>query len=125
MTTELAPPRGHGLVRVAHSLRQHITRPSLWTRSAGTDFWANLGPNFPGIAADELLTDYGWTLSTPPTYTQGTLADLLSSADVGTPNIAAVDTAADLFPGPQSFGDYEDGRPAGQFLGHMPTQLCL
>jgi len=125
MTTELSPPKGHGLVRVAHSLREHVTRPSLWTRSAGTDFWANLGPTFEGIAADELLSNYGWTLSTPPTYTPGTLADLLSSADVGTPNIAAVDTAGDFFTGPQIFGDYEHGLLAGQFLGYMPTKLCL
>src|SRR3989304_1280717 len=114
MTTELAPPKGHGLVRVAHSLRQHITRPSFWTRSAGTAFWANLGPNFPGIAADELLTDYGWTLSTPPTYTQGTLADLLSSSDIGTPNIPAVDTAGGFFSRPHIFGGYEHGLPAGR-----------
>ena len=125
MTTELAPPRGHGIVRVAHSLRHHILRPSLWTRSAGTDYWANFGPTFAGIAADELLTNYGWTLTTPPTYTQGSLADLLSSADVGTPNIAAVDTAGDYFTGPQVFGDYEHGLLAGQFLGYMPTKLCF
>src|SRR3990167_2920820 len=97
-----------------NSNRIHITRPSLWTRSAGTDFWVNFGPTLAGITADELLTDYGWTL-TSITLTQGTLADLLASADVGTPNIAALDAASDLLLSPPIFGDYGHGLLAGRF----------
>src|SRR3990167_2311936 len=104
--------------------RVHITRPSLWSRSSGTDFWANPAVGFAGIAADELLTDYGWTL-TSITLTAGSLADLLSSADVGTPNIAALDAGSDLLLGPSIFGDYGHGLAAGQFLGYMPTKLCF
>ena len=124
MTTDLAPPKGHGVVRVSHNLRRHVSRPSLWTREPGTDFWLKPGVGMPGIAADELLTDYGWTL-TSITQTAGSLGDLLSSADVETPNIAALDAASDLLLGPLIFGDYASGLLAGQFLGYMPTKLCL
>src|SRR3990172_9735541 len=48
---------------IASPGRIHIPRARLWTRSAGTDFWVNFGPTFDGIAADELLTNYGWTLT--------------------------------------------------------------
>ncbi|HLE80170.1 MAG TPA: hypothetical protein VJA25_02635 [Dehalococcoidia bacterium] len=125
MATELAPPKGHGLVRVAHNLRQHITRPALWTREPGTDFWVNFGPTMAGAAGDELIaTDWGWTL-TSITLTAGSLGDLLSSADVGTPTIAALDAGSDLLLGPSIFGDYGHGLQASQFLGYMPTKLCL
>ena len=105
--------------------RQHVARPALWTRSSATDYWANFGATgWPGIAADELLTDYGWTL-TSITSTVGSLADLLTSADVGTPTIAALDAGSDLLLSPTMFGDYGAGLLAGQFLGYAPTKLCL
>ena len=104
--------------------RQHVTRPSLWNRSAGTDFWFLSGASLAGIAADELMTDYGWTL-TSITSTAGSLADLLSSADVGTPTISALDAASDLILSPTIFGDYAHGLQAGQILGHTPTTLNL
>ena len=104
--------------------RVHVTRPSLWTRAAGTDFWMKPDINFAGGAADELLTDNGWTL-TSVTLTAGTLAALLSSADVGTPSIAALDAGSDLLLSPSIFGDYAHGLMAGQFLGYTPTTLNL
>lgn len=104
--------------------RQHVTRPSLWSREVGTDYWFSAGVGGAGIVADELLTDYGWTL-TSITRTDGTLADLLSSADVGTPNIFALDSASDLFLSPAIFGDYASGLRAGQILGYTPTRLNL
>src|SRR3989304_1922478 len=101
--------------------RVHVTRPSLWNRSAGTDFWLLASASLAGIAADELMTDYGWTL-TSITNTAGTLADLLSSADVGTPNIMALDAASDLILSPPIFGDYAHGLQAGGILGYTPTR---
>ena len=104
--------------------RVHVTRPSLWSRSAGTDFWIMAGVGTPGIAADEALTDYGWTL-TSITQTAGTLADLMSSADTGTPNIMALDAASDLLLSPSIFGDYGHALQAGAILGYTPTTLNL
>ena len=113
---ELIP--GHRVNRV------HVTRPSLWSRSAGTDFWLLGNASLAGIAVDELMTDYGWTL-TSVTNTAGTLADLLSSADVGTPNIMALDGLNDLILSPPIFGDYAHGLQAGQILGYTPSTLNL
>ena len=116
---------GTGLIIPAPASRRvHVTRPSLWTRAAGTDFWLKPDINFAGGAADELLTDNGWTL-TSVTLTAGTLADLLTSADVGTPSIAALDAGSDLLLSPSIFGDYGHGLMAGQFLGYTPTTLNL
>ena len=103
--------------------RVHIVRPSLWTRSAATDYWANFGPTWLGIAADELLTDNGWT-STSMTLTAGTLGDLLSSADPGS-SIAITDATTDEIISPSLFGDYGHGQMAASILGYNPTKLNL
>ena len=115
---------GTNMIVPGNIQRQHVTRPSLWTRSSGTDYWIKAGVGVAGIAADEALTDYGWTL-TSITSTAGTLADLLTSAGVGTPNIMALDAASDLLLSPSMFGDYAGGLQAGQILGYTPTTLNL
>jgi len=96
----------------------------MWSREVGTDYWFTAGVGFEGIAADEILTDYGWT-ATSVAQTAGTLADLMTSADVGTPNIAALDAASDLLLSPAIFGDYASALRAGAILGYTPTTLNL
>ena len=104
--------------------RQYVLKAQDWNRAAGTDFWYFGGPASHGAAGDDLITDFGWT-ATSITSTQGTLADLLSSADVGTPNISALDAASDLLVSPTIFGDYAHGLQASKILGYYPTRLCL
>ena len=102
--------------------RIHVNRAAHWTRTPGTDFWYI--EREAGTAADDLITNYGWT-TTALSYTVGTTADLLSSADVETPGITVLDAASDLLLSPSIFGDYSHGLAAGNILGYTPTQLCL
>lgn len=102
--------------------RIHITRPSLWTRSPGTDFW--YAERAAGVAADELITDYGWT-TTALSYTVGSAADLLTSADVGTPTSTDFGALNDLLVSPSLFGDYLHSQMAASILGYTPTTLNL
>ncbi len=125
MTTELSTPRGHGIVRVAHNLRQHVRHPRDWGSMAGTDYWAIFG-DVKGVAADAIgdLDLYGWE-TIAYLYTAGTGASHLSSADVGTPGGADFDTAGDYILSPFIFGDYAHALVAGQFLGYFPTKLFM
>ena len=106
------------------SKRVHVRTGQLWNRMAGTDFWLLAAPATVGAAGDDLITDFGWT-TTSIALTQGTLADLMNSADVGTPNIMALDAASDLLLSPLIFGDYAHSQMAADFLGYSPTRLCM
>ena len=101
--------------------RIHV-RPSQWTRTAATDFW--YAERAAGVAADELITDYGWT-TTSLSYTIGSAADLLTSADVGTPTSTDFGAANDLLLSPSIFGDYMHSQIAAHILGYQPTTLNL
>ena len=94
----------------------------MWTRSAATDFW--YAERAAGIAADELITDYGWT-TTALSYTVGSAADLLTSADVGTPTSTDFGAASDLLVSPSIFGDYIHSQIAAGILGYNPTTLNM
>lgn len=102
--------------------RVHVNRAAHWTRSAGTDYWYR--EQEAGTAADDLITNYGWT-TTALSYTEGSLADLLASADVGTPTITVLGEASDLLLSPSIFGDYGHGQQASKILGYAPTTLNL
>ena len=97
-------------------------RASLWTRMSATDFWYR--EQAAGTAADELITDYGWT-TTALSYTVGSAADLLTSADVGTPTSTDFGAASDLLLSPSIFGDYAHSQIAANILGYTPTTLNL
>jgi hypothetical protein len=122
MTTELAVPKGHGLVRVAHNLRQHVVKAQDWNRSAGTDFWLLTEAEYAGAASDDLITNFGWTTTTLALATP-TGGDFLASTGVGTPNSILFGDDTDLLQSPTIFGDYAHGLMAGQILGHLPTRL--
>src|SRR3990167_16598 len=102
--------------------RIHVNRAAHWTRSAGTDFWYR--EQEAGTAADDLITNYGWT-TTALSYTVGALADLLASADVGTPTVTVLNAGSDLLLSPSIFGDYGHGQQAASILGYSPTTLNL
>ncbi len=125
MTTELSVPRGHGLVRVAHNLRQHITNPRDWGMSAGTDYWAHFGDLTLAPALAQDLVNYGWLEAGTWVQTAGSSADLISSDVVGQTGGARMDDADDAIVSPFIFGDYAHALLAGQFLGYMPTTLTL
>ena len=101
--------------------RVHV-RPSQWTRTPATDFW--YAERAAGVAANDLITDYGWT-TTALSYTVGSAADLLTSADVGTPTSTDFGAAADLLVSPSIFGDYMHAQMAADILGYQPTTLNL
>ena len=124
MTTELSIPKGHGLVRVAHNLRQHILKGQDWNRSAGTDFWLLSEAEYAGAAGDDLITNFGWTTTTIA-LASPTGGDFLSSDGVGTPNSLLFGDDTDLLQSPTIFGDYTHGLMAGQILGHFPTRLIV
>lgn len=101
--------------------RIHVNRAAHWTRSAGTDWWYR--EQEAGTAADDLITNYGWT-TTALSYTVGSAADLLTTADVG-PTVTVFDAANDLLLSPLLFGEYAHGAMAGSLLGYSPSKLCL
>ena len=125
MTTELSPPKGHGLVRVAHNLRVHAYHPHDWAEAVATDYWANFGSvvGVPGNAIGDLDL-YGW-LTTGFSHTVGSAADFLSSSDVGTTGGINLDAVSDNIVSPFIFGDYANALLAGQILGHFPTSLNM
>jgi len=126
MTTELAPPRGHGVVRVAHNLRHHVTHAHDWATTAGTDYWIACGIGGQTGAAGanlETLATHGWT-ATSIVEDVGTDGSFLSSAD-NDPASFQFTAASDLLTSPTLFGSYSHGLLAGQFLGYMPTSLNL
>lgn len=124
MTTELSPPKGHGLVRVAHNLRHHVRDPRDWALVPGTDYWAFFG----GVGLIEAgvhdldLNDW---ITTGFSHTVGSGADFMSSADVGITGGVNFDVVSDHLRSPFIFGDYAHALLAGQFLGHFPTSLNM
>ena len=126
MTTELALPRGHGLVRVAHNLRQQVTDGKDWATAPGTDFWIACGAGGQTGAAGanlETLATHGWT-ATSIVEDVGSDGSFLSSTD-NDPSSFQFTAASDLLTSPTIFGSYGHGLQAGQFLGYMPTSLNL
>lgn len=124
MTTELVPPRGHGIVRVAHNLRHHVTSPKNWGTESGTDFWANFSDLTLVPGGEHDLVKYGWLENGTWVTLASTGADLLSLATPGDIGGVHCDTSGDALTSPFIFGDYAHGLQAGQFLGYMPTTLC-
>ncbi len=124
MTTELSPPKGHGLVRVAHNLRVHVNDPRDWALVVGTDYWANFG----GVGLIEAgvhdldLNDW---VTAGFSHTVGSGADFLASDDVGTTGGLNLDAADDFINSPFIFGDYAHALLVGQILGHFPTSLSM
>lgn len=125
MTTELSPPKGHGIVRVSHNLRVHALHPQDWAALPATDYWANWG-DIKQIPADAIgdLDLYGW-ITTGFSHTVGSGADFMSSSDVGTTGGLNFDTHSDVILSPYIFGDYAHALLVGQILGYMPTSLNM
>lgn len=128
MATELTPPKGHGLVRVAHNLREHVP-PHLWAAKPGTDYWllgghADIVTSPAAATVVGALEGWGWT-TTALSLTTGSGADFLSSSDKGIHTGISIGLASDLLQSPVIFGDYAHGLAAAQFLGYMPTALVL
>lgn len=97
--------------------RIHVTDPLKWGVQVGTDFWAIAGANGQGTASgNNLLTDGGWTV-TSISHTAGSGADLMSSADVGTPSEYTQNAQNDLIQSPAIFGDYSHAHAAAVILG--------
>lgn len=127
MTTELSPPKGHGLVRVAHNLRVHAYRPQDWGAAVATDYWANWGDLTMGDTAASDLVANGW-LTSGFSQLAGSGADFISNspiADAGTTGGLNFATVSDYIISPFIFGDYAHALLAGQILGYMPTTLNM
>lgn len=124
MATELAPPKGHGIVRVGHDLRHNVP-PSQWAEMPGTDYWlfAGSGDLTTASGATNLagLDSYGWT-TTSVVFTNTVTGDFLSSTDHTPPNFSA-NAGSDVISSPAIFGSYSHALAAGQHLGYMPTKL--
>lgn len=124
MTTELSPPKGHGLVRVAHNLRVHAYRPQDWGAFPATDYWANWADStFADAAASDLVAN-GWFTS-GFSHLAGSGADFMSSSGVGVTGGLNFDASDDYCISPAIFGDYAHQLLAGQILGYMPTSLNM
>lgn len=121
---ELSVPKGHGIVRVSHSLRHHVPAP-LWGVQPGTDFWLLAGHADPVTASGATnilgLDSYGWTI-TSIVDTHTTTGDFFSSAD-DTPMNWSANAASDVLGSPLVFGNYTHRLAAAQFLGYLPTRF--
>jgi hypothetical protein len=125
MTTELSPPKGHGIVRVSHNLRVHAYTPQEWGAFPATDYWANWGylTGIPGNAIGDPDL-YGW-LTSGYSHLATSGADFISSSDVGTTGGINFDAVSDYIISPFIFGDYAHALLAGQILGYVPTSLNM
>ncbi len=98
-------------------VRKHVLAAHLWPVSAGTDYWmvpcAN-GQDTSGNAHE--LSDYGWT-TTSLVPTDGSAADLMTSADVGTPGHTLTNASGDILGSPALFGDYYHALQAQKIAG--------
>lgn len=107
--------------------RVHVTNPGAWAVQAGTDFWLYGGANGLGTSSGQfLITDGGWT-ATSLLFTDGSLADFISKADMGTYPLIGTDAAADLLSSPSIFGDYAHAHQAAVILGQnsLPRYLVM
>jgi hypothetical protein len=105
--------------------RVHITNPRDWGVAIGTDYWANF-QDLTIVEGDSQDLDlYGWVETGTCVTAAGSGADLLSSADVGTPGGLHVDTAGDAITSPFIFGDYAHARACEGILGYTPTTMTM
>ena len=125
MPSELSLPKGHGIVRVAHNLRLHVTDPRLWSRSIGTDYWlrGGIGIVSAQATAGELLSDYGWTTTGLAETAATGAADFLSSATPGVEDYVGANSSTDLLQSPSMFGGYLGAQAAASIMGRDPTRL--
>lgn len=124
MGSELPIPKGHGVVKVAHNLRIHITDPRMWGQSPGTDFWL-IGHNSNLIeAATGDLDEYGWA-TTGFSILASSGADFISADGVGTLGGINFDAASDLLRSPIIFGDYSHALMVQSILGRLPVSLNM
>jgi hypothetical protein len=125
MTTELAPPKGHGIVRVAHNLRT-VAGPRSWADIPATDYWWMAGSADSGTASGATnisgLDSYGWTTTSLGSYTNLVTGDFMSSSD-DTPPHQLANASGDLLGSPKVFGSYSHQLAVGQTLGQLPTRL--
>lgn len=106
-------------------LRAHLLSPQEWGYAVGTDFWLTAAVNGMLTAGNgHELSDYGWT-TTALTLTAGSLADFITSADVGTPANITMADASDLIQSPILFGNYSHALAASKILGYLPNRLTL
>ena len=113
------------LVTSDHQSRAHLLSPQEWGYAAGTDFYLFGSINGMLTAGNgHELSDYGWT-TTALALAAGSLADFITSADVGTPGQITFDAASDLLQSPAIFGDYAHARLAQEILGVLPNTLRL
>lgn len=124
LSSELSIPKGHGIVRVAHNLRMHVTDPRLWSRSVGTDYWARFGVG--ATAADTagaLLSDFGWTTTGLAETAATGAADFLSSDTPGVEDHILTNSSGDLLQTPSMFGAYLGAQAPASIMGRDPTRL--
>ena len=95
--------------------RKHVLSPLDWGEMAGTDYWFVPGSSMTG-ATTFLLSSRGWT-TTSMVLTEGSAADFMSAADVGTPRTALTNATGDLLQSPAIFGDYNHARIAQIIMG--------
>ena len=126
MGANLPPRSGHGIVRVAHNYRVHVTNPRYWADTPGTDFWLVCGSGehtAANAAGLDTLNGHGWGII-DIIEDAGSDGDFLSSS-VDDPSNFHFDTALDLLTSPTIFGNYSHGLLAKEFLRVMPTSLNL
>lgn len=93
-------------------LRKHVLRPQEWAGSAGTDFWMVTAANGNLTSSvTPLISTYGWT-ATSLTLQDGSAADFMTSADVGSPGSWVQNAQSDLLKSPAIFGDYAHAHQA-------------
>ena len=125
---ELSIPKGHGIVRVAHNLRLHVTDPRMWSRTIGTDFWLRGGAGLVSAQATggELLSDYGWTTTSLVETAATGGSDFLDSSDIGDATAEdhlLTNGSGDLLQSPSMFGSYHSAQGAASIMGRDPVAL--
>lgn len=126
MGANLPRRSGHGIVRVGHNYRLHVTRPQLWAESVATDYWANWMGHAGLIEAGVLdLDQFGWSETAGFSQLVGAAAGMMDASDVGTTGGINFDVGDDFIISPFIFGDYAHAKMVEGILGYVPTELSM
>ena len=97
-----------------------------WVRQPGLEYWLQPGALSQGVGAFSGgvlgATSNGWVNTGTILGVAGSAADFGSTADKGTPNHFAIDTAGDLLNSPALFGDYHHMAIAAALAGIENTK---
>jgi len=128
MSTIFVPAHISGIRgKVANLPRVHVTSAHEWDAAPAftTDYWFTPAIDLNTASAPQLLSALGWLAAGTLSFVAGSLADLLSSADKGTPRHILADATGERLTSPFKFGANWTTQYITDQLGWTPSKLIV